>query len=175
MAALGPKPRMGPTPGHKMFRYLFRRAEPAVVGRTLPTSRSDAVSIWSRSWTGRTGRCWRGSCSIQYTPLSPSPRSRRRSRAFADRNSTTPTRAASSLVSFIAKVMAAGLRISMDGRGRCMDNVFITFACPDAHSRRSKATSYRQLDLVKLGNRRAENPMNRATEVATNGSTSTSA
>ena len=41
--------------------------------------------------------------------------------------SSTPTRAANQLtsLSFTQVLMDAGIRISMDGRGRWMDNVFI--------------------------------------------------
>jgi hypothetical protein len=42
--------------------------------------------------------------------------------ASASRPSSTPTRAASS---FTDTLIAAGIRISMDGRGRWIDNVFI--------------------------------------------------
>ena len=35
---------------------------------TSPTSRSGAASsTWSRSWTGRAGRCWRGGCRTRWT------------------------------------------------------------------------------------------------------------
>jgi putative transposase len=51
---------------------------------------------------------------------------RRRWRGLASRKSSTPTKAAQfTSGEFTLRPAAAGIRISMDGRGRWLDNVFI--------------------------------------------------
>src|SRR5438045_172212 len=92
-----------------------------------PTSRSgEGFSTWWRSSTGRVGRCWRGGCRTRWRLGSAWQRWRRRSPGLASRRSSTPTRAASSPSGdFTGMLATAGIRISMDGRGRWIDNVFI--------------------------------------------------
>ena len=133
IAALGPKPRTTkPAPGHKIYPVSAARHDDRA-GRTRsgrptsPTFRSGAAfSTSSRSWTGRAGRCWRGGCRTPWTSRSASRRWRRRWRGSAGRRSSIPTRAANSPAPpSPACWLAAGIRISMDGRGRWMDNVFI--------------------------------------------------
>ena len=55
-------------------------------------------------------------------PVSAVPRLRRRSRVTAGRTSSTPTFTS---FAFPTTLRDAGIRISMDERGRWMDNVFI--------------------------------------------------
>ena len=75
---------------------------------------------------GEAGMCWPGVCRTPWTPAFASRRSRRRGPATASRRSSIPIRAASSPASpFTGRLRAAGVQISMDGRGRCMDNIFI--------------------------------------------------
>ena len=94
---------------------------------TSPTSRcSAASSTWWRSWTGRAATSWPGGCRTRWTRASVQTRWRRPWRATARQRSSTPTRAASSTsFAFTGRLREAGIRISMDGRGRCMDNIFI--------------------------------------------------
>ena len=133
IAALGPKPsttQAGAGPQDLSLsaaRHDDRPAEPGVGGRHHLSCRSAAAfSISWRSSTGRAVRFWRGGCRTRWTPRSASLRSKRRWRATAGRRSSTPTRAASSPVAaFTGALGAAGIKISMDGRGRWMDNVFI--------------------------------------------------
>src|SRR5271168_4248632 len=56
---------------------------------------------------------------------SASWRWRRRLPASASRRSSTPIKARSSPAAFTSTLKDAGIGISMDGRGRWMDNVFI--------------------------------------------------
>jgi putative transposase len=102
LTALGPKPQTSkPAPEHKIYPYLLRglvieRANQS--GRpTLPMFRSGAASsIWSRSWTGRAERFWRGDYRIRSMPTSASGRWRMRSPGSAGLRSSTLIRAASS-------------------------------------------------------------------------------
>ena len=62
LVALGPKPKTSkPAPGHRIYPYLLRDLEitrPNQVWCADITSPWPAAfSIWSRSWTGRAGRC----------------------------------------------------------------------------------------------------------------------
>lgn len=58
-------------------------------------------------------------------PTSASPLLKRRSPATASPTSSIPIRGQFTSFAFTTTLKAAGIRISMDGRGRWMDNVFI--------------------------------------------------
>jgi transposase len=67
-----------------------------------------------------------GGCRTRWTLRSVWRRSRRLGRSSASPRFSTPTKARSSLRSpFTGALAEAGVAISMDGRGRWMDNVFI--------------------------------------------------
>ncbi len=132
IAALGPKPRTTrPAPGHKMFPYLLRGLaieRPNQVWAAdityVPIGRGFLYLVAIMDWASRAVLAWRLSNTMD--ARSASRRWRRRWRASACRRSSTPTRAASSPAPpSPACSPAAGVRISMDGRGRWMDNVFI--------------------------------------------------
>src|ERR1700687_5213601 len=83
-----------------------------------------AFCIWWRLSTGPAGRFWRGACRTRWI------------RAFASRRSTKRWRGAPKIFNtdqgaqftssvFTGRLEAAGIAISMDGRGRFMDNIFI--------------------------------------------------
>jgi hypothetical protein len=85
-----------------------------------------AFCIWWRLSTGPAGRFWRGACRTRWIRAFVSPRSTKRWRGTARRKYSTPIRARSSPAPpSPAGLEAAGIAISMDGRGRFMDNIFI--------------------------------------------------
>ena len=85
-----------------------------------------AFCIWWRLSTGPAGRFWRGACRTRWIRALASRRSTKRWRGTARRKYSTPIRALSSRSSaFTGRLEAAGIAISMDGRGRFMDNIFI--------------------------------------------------
>src|SRR5271163_937453 len=103
---------------------------------TSPTSRWPAAfCIWWRSSTGRAARCWPGGCRTRWTAHSASMPWRRRCDDTANRGyqrnaerivATTPIKARNSPVRRSPESWeAAGIAISMDGRGRFMNNIFI--------------------------------------------------
>ena len=121
-----------PHPEHRVWPYLLKglrieRGEPRLVRRhhlhpgapRLPLPGGD-------HGLGKPATSWPGGCRTRWMRASVSRRSRRPWTAMARQRSSTPTRAASSPASpSPGALQAAGIRISMDGRGRCMDNIFI--------------------------------------------------
>src|ERR1700734_1612406 len=92
-----------------------------------PTSRFGGASFTlSPSWIGRRERFWRGVCRTRWKPTSASRRLRKPSPDTQRRKSSTRIRGRSSPASHSRRRSGdAEVRISMDGRGRWMDNVFI--------------------------------------------------
>ena len=93
---------------------------------TSPTSRCSAASFtWWRSWTGRAGSFWPGVCRTRWTQASAQTRSRKplarhgKPEIFRHRPGQ-PVHQLGGL--HRAPASGSGIRISMDGRGRCMDN-----------------------------------------------------
>ena len=84
-----------------------------------------AFSIWWRSSTGPAVRSCRGGCRTRWT--SPSASLPGRSTGEVRRAEVFNTDQGSQFTSttFTGVLVAAGIAISMDGRGRWMDNVFI--------------------------------------------------
>ena len=126
-----------PHPEHRVYPYLLRdlgieRANHVWCADItyIPVRRGHS-STWWRSWTGRAATCWLGGCRTRWTRASARTRWMRPWPRMARRRSSTPTRAASSPASPSPPAcggpipIEAGIRISMDGRGRCMDNIFI--------------------------------------------------
>jgi putative transposase len=131
IAALGPKPRTSkPAPGHRIYPYLLRNAvveRPNQVGRRIsPTSRSAAgSSIWLPSWIGRAAPCaWRLSNTMD---VSFCVFALEEALAHFGKPEIFNTDQGSQFtgLAFTGVLERAGVRISMDGRGRWMDNVFI--------------------------------------------------
>src|SRR5215471_1111611 len=69
--------------------------------------------------------CWRGGCRTPSARSSVSRHSRKRSPNTAGLRSSIPTRAASSLATFTDTLKRHAITISMDGKGRYMDNIFV--------------------------------------------------
>jgi putative transposase len=128
ITALGPKPGLSkPGPGHKIFPYLLRviaieRPNQVWCADIIPIGRGFLYLVAIMDWASRAVLFWRLPNTMECRSVSA--RSRTRSRVLAGRRFSTPTRAVHHSASTDA-LKAAGVRISMEGRGRGMDNVFI--------------------------------------------------
>jgi putative transposase len=132
IAALGPKPRTTkPAPGHKVFPYLLRnlaieRPNQAWAADItyVPIGRGFLYLIAIMDWASRAVLAWRLSntmdVSFCVSALEEALARFGRPEIFNTDQGSQFTSAA-----FTGTLAAAGIRISMDGRGRWMDNVFI--------------------------------------------------
>jgi putative transposase len=132
IAALGPKPRTSkPAPGHKIFPYLLRGLaieRPNQVWCAdityIPIGRGFLYLVAIMDWASRAVLAWRLSNSMDSSfcvaALEEALARFGKPEIFNTDQGSQFTSAA-----FTGVLMAAGLRISMDGRGRWMDNVFI--------------------------------------------------
>jgi len=132
IAALGPKPRTTkPAPGHKVFPYLLREV---VIDRPnqvwaadityIPIGRGFLYLVAIMDWASRAVLAWRLSntmdVSFCVSALEEALARFGRPEIFNTDQGSQFTSAA-----FTRRLAAAGIRISMDGRGRWLDNVFI--------------------------------------------------
>jgi len=132
IAALGPKPRTTkPAPGHKIFPYLLRGL---VIDRPnqvwaadityVPIGRGFLYLVAVMDWASRAVLAWRLSNSMDVSfcvsALEEALARFGRPEIFNTDQGSQFTSAA-----FTGALAAAGVRISMDGRGRWRDNVFI--------------------------------------------------
>jgi putative transposase len=132
IAALGPKPRTTkPAPGHKIFPYLLRGLaidRPNQVWATdityVPIGRGFLYLVAVIDWASRAVLAWRLSntmdVSFCISALEEALTRFGKPEIFNTDQGSQFTSAA-----FTGTLAAAGIRISMDGRGRWMDNVFI--------------------------------------------------
>jgi putative transposase len=132
IAALGPKPRTSkPAPGHKIFLYLLRGLtidRPNRVWCTdityIPIARDFLYLVAIMDWLSRAVLAWRLSNAMDsafvVAALEEALSRFGRPEIFNTDQGSHFTNAA-----FTDVLSAAGVRISMDGRGRWMDNVFI--------------------------------------------------
>jgi putative transposase len=132
IAALGPKPRTSkPAPGHKTFPYLLRNLaidRPNQVWAAdityIPIGRGFLYLVAVIDWASRAVLAWRLSntmdSSFCVSALEEAMARFGRPEIFNTDHGSQFTGAA-----FTGKLAAAGVKISMDGRGRWMDNVFI--------------------------------------------------
>ena len=132
IAALGPKPRTTkPAPGHKIFPCLLRGLcieRPNQVWCAdityIPIGRGFLYLVAIMDWASRAVLAWRLSktmdTSFCVAALEEALAHFRRPDIFNTDQGSQFTSAA-----FTGTLTAAGVRISMDGRGRWMDNVFI--------------------------------------------------
>jgi putative transposase len=132
IAALGPKPRTTkPAPGHKIFPYLLRGLaieRPNQVWCAdityIPIGRGFLYLVAIMDWASRAVLAWRLSntmdASFCIAALEEALARFGRPGIFNTDQGSQFTSAA-----FTGTLAAAGVRISMDGRGRWMDNVFI--------------------------------------------------
>src|SRR5437879_7064327 len=132
IAALGPKPRTTkPAPGHKIYPYLLRGMtieRPNQVWAAdityVPIGRGFLYLVAIIDWASRAVLAWRLSntmdVSFCVSALEAALARFGKPEIFNTDQGSQFTSAA-----FTGALAAAGIRISMDGRGRWMDNVFI--------------------------------------------------
>jgi len=132
IVALGPKPRTTrPAPGHKVFPYLLRGLtieRPNQVWCAdityIPIGRGFLYLVAIMDWASRAVLAWRLSNTLDarfcVEALNEALARFGRPEIFNTDQGSQFTSAA-----FTGALVAAGICISMDGRGRWMDNVFI--------------------------------------------------
>ena len=132
IAALGPKPRTTkPAPGHKVYPYLLRGMtidRPNQVWAAdityIPIGRGFLYLVAIMDWASRAVLAWRLSNTMDSTfcveALEEALACFGTPEIFNTDQGSQFTSAA-----FTGVLLGAGVRISMDGRGRWMDNVFI--------------------------------------------------
>jgi len=132
IAALGPKPNTTkPAPGHKIYPYLLRNLKierPNHVWAAdityVPIGRGFLYLVAIIDWASRAVLAWRISntmdTSFCLAALDDALARFGRPEIFNTDQGSQFTSAA-----FTGALTAAGIKISMDGRGRWMDNVFI--------------------------------------------------
>jgi putative transposase len=132
IAALGPKPRTTkPAPGHTIYPYLLRELtieRPNQVWAAdityIPIGRGFLYLVAIMDWASRAVLAWRLSntmdVSFCVSALEEALARFGRPEIFNTDQGSQFTSAA-----FTGVLASAGIRISMDGRGRWMDNVFI--------------------------------------------------
>jgi putative transposase len=130
--ALGPKPRTTkPTPGHKIYPYLLRGMTIDRPGQVwaadityIPIGKGFLYLVAVIDWASRAVLSWRLSntmdASFCVEALKEALARHGRPEIFNTDQGGQFTGAA-----FTGVLIDAGVRISMDGRGRWMDNVFI--------------------------------------------------
>jgi putative transposase len=132
IAALGPKPRTTkPAPGHVIYPYLLRDLIVDRVNQVwaadityIPVGRGFLYLVAVMDWTSRAVLAWRLSntmdASFCVSALEEALARFGRPEIFNTDQGSQFTSTA-----FTKVLASAGVRISMDGRGRWMDNVFI--------------------------------------------------
>jgi putative transposase len=132
IAALGPKPRTTkPAPGHKIFPYLLRNMtidRPNHVWAAdityIPIGRGFLYLVAVIDWASRAVLAWRLSNSMDSSFCVSALEEALARFGKPDIFNTDQGSQFTSAV-FTGTLAAAAIRISMDGRGRWMDNVFI--------------------------------------------------
>jgi putative transposase len=132
IAALGPKPRTTkPAPGHKIFPYLLRNLaidRPNQVWAAdityVPIGRGFLYLVAVIDWASRAVLAWRLSNTMDVS-FCVSALEEALARFGRPEIFNTDQGSQFTSASFTGRLAEAGVRISMDGRGRWMDNVFI--------------------------------------------------
>ena len=132
IAALGPKPRTSkPTPGHKVYPYLLRGLaieRPNQVWCAdityIPIGRGFLYLVAIMDWASRAVLSWRLSNTMDALFC---VEALQEALARFGKPDIFNTDQGSQFTSgaFTGVLIAAGVRISMDGRGRFLDNIFI--------------------------------------------------
>ncbi len=131
LIALGPRPRTSqPAPGQKIFLYLLHNVKIERVDQVLstdityiPMRRRFVYLVAVMDWKSRYVLSWRLSVTMDTGFCLEALEM-----ALADGNPeifNTDKGAQFTSHAFTGRLEAAQIRISMDGRGRCLDNVFI--------------------------------------------------
>jgi putative transposase len=132
IAALGPKPRTSkPAPGHRVFPYLLRDlaiTRPNQVWAAdityLPVGRGFLYLVAIMDWHSRAVLSWRLSNTMDVA-FCVAALEEALARFGTPEIFNTDQGSQFTSATFTGTLAAAGIRISMDGRGRWMDNVFI--------------------------------------------------
>jgi putative transposase len=132
IAALGPKPRTTkPAPGHKIFPYLLRGLaieRPNQVWASdityIPIGRGFLYLVAVIDWASRAVLSWRLSNTMDVS-FCVSALEEALARFGVPEIFNTDQGSQFTSAAFTGTLAAAGIKISMDGRGRWMDNVFI--------------------------------------------------
>jgi putative transposase len=132
IAALGPKPRTTkPAPGHKIYPYLLRGLaieRPNQVWCAdityIPLPRGFLYLVAVMDWASRAVLAWRLSNTMD-TSFCVSALEEALARFGRPEIFNTDQGSQFTSAAFTGMLAAADIRISMDGRGRWMDNVFI--------------------------------------------------
>ncbi len=132
IAALGPKPRTTkPAPGHKIFPYLLRGVAVERPNQVwcadityIPLGRGFLYLVAIMDWASRAVLAWRLSNTMDVS-FCISALEEALARFGRPEIFNTDQGSQFTSTAFTGVLMAAGVRISMDGRGRWMDNVFI--------------------------------------------------
>jgi len=132
IVALGPKPRTTrPAPGHKVFAYLLRGLaieRPNQVWCAdityIPIGRGFLYLVAIMDWASRAVLSWRLSNTMDVS-FCVAALEEALARFGTPEIFNTDQGSQFTSAAFTGALAAAGIRISMDGRGRWMDNVFI--------------------------------------------------
>jgi putative transposase len=132
IAALGPKPRTStPAPGHRIFPYLLRGLRidrPNQVWAAdityLPIGRGFLYLVAVMDWASRAVLSWRLSNTMDVS-FCVSALEEALARFGKPEIFNTDQGSQFTSAAFTGVLERAGIQISMDGRGRWMDNVFI--------------------------------------------------
>jgi putative transposase len=132
IAALGPKPNTSkPAPGHKVYPYLLRDLRidrPNQVWAAdityIPVERGFLYLVAVIDWASRAVLAWRLSNTMDVS-FCLSALEEALARFGKPEIFNTDQGAQFTSAPFTGRLAAEGIRISMDGRGRWMDNVFI--------------------------------------------------
>ena len=132
IAALGPKPRTSrPAPGHKIYPYLLRNLPIERANQVwcadityIPMRRGFLYLVAVMDWWSRSVLSWRLSNTMDagfcVDALDGALRRYGRPEVF-----NTDQGSQFTCAGFVDTLLEAGIAVSMDGRGRWMDNVFI--------------------------------------------------
>jgi putative transposase len=132
IVALGPKPRTSrPAPGHKIYPYLLRdlaidRANQVWAADItyLPMQRGFLYLVAIIDWASRAVLAWRLSNSMDVS-FCLDALDEALARFGKPEIFNTDQGSQFTSTAFTDRLEAAGIRISMDGRGRWLDNVFV--------------------------------------------------
>jgi putative transposase len=132
IAALGPKPRTSrPEPGHKIYPYLLRNLtidRPNQVWAAdityIPIGRGNLYLVAIMDWASRAVLAFRLSNTIDVS-FCVSALEEAIARFGKPDIFNTDQGSQFTSQAFTGRLESAGIKISMDGRGRWMDNVFI--------------------------------------------------
>ena len=132
IAALGPKPRTTtPAPGNKIYPYLLREMtidRPNQVCAAdityIPIGRGFLCLVAIMDWASRAVLAWRLSNTMEAS-FCVAALEEALARFGKPEISNTDQGSQFTSAAFTGTLAAAGIKISMDGRGRWMDNVFI--------------------------------------------------